>query len=68
MAAEIDQHVAAVRLTSEPAKRTYLQAVLGPASDDPGELQFRALLVTALQKAGAWPPRFTHDSAFDDGG
>jgi hypothetical protein len=62
----VEKHVHGVlSCTTEHAKRVYLQAVFGPPTEDPGELQFRALLVTALQKAGAWPPRSSRRSAFD---
>lgn len=58
MHAAVERHVIECgRLSSEKAKAGYLQALLGAPSDDQGLLQFRAVLMTALDRAGVWPHR-----------
>lgn len=62
----LEQHVVAVgRLPDEEAKARYLQELLGPPSADRAVLQFRAVLMTALDRAQVWPHRVARESAFE---
>jgi hypothetical protein len=66
MHAAVERHVIECgRLPDEKAKRGYLQALLGAPSDDQGLLQFRAVLMTELDRAQVWPHRVARESAFD---
>jgi len=49
----------AMRPMPEKEKRDYLQRIIGPPTDDPLELDWRAKLMTVLSEARVWP----HDSS-----
>lgn len=53
----INDHVRHMRAMTPRQKHEYLQELIGPPSDDADVLQFRALLVTALNEAKIWPPQ-----------
>lgn len=60
LASDISKHVEAMAaLKRSQDRRTYLQSLIGKpvAWDDKSTLQWRALLVSALNRAGVWPAR-----------
>lgn len=54
---EIRGHCEQMARLGKADRRRYLQALIGPPTDDSGVLQVRALLMTALNDACIWPPR-----------
>jgi hypothetical protein len=50
-------HLAELKKLDGRDRKRYLQSLMGEASRDKNELHFRALLMTALNEEGVWPPR-----------
>jgi hypothetical protein len=63
MNGEIGVHTRKMAGMTAAQRLRYLQALIGPPSSDKQELQFRALLVTALNETGIWPPRAQRQAA-----
>lgn len=55
----IQAEVEKVRALSVRDRRAYLQRLVGPPTQSPLTLDFRARLFTALQEARLWPPSST---------
>lgn len=55
----IQAEVEKARALSARDRRAYLQRLVGPATQSPLTLDFRARLFTALTEAHLWPPSNT---------
>jgi hypothetical protein len=53
----IPDTVRELRLYEPRARTLHLQSLIGPKTTDVYLLHWRALLLTALNEAGVWPPR-----------
>lgn len=54
---KIANQIRLIRKMTVEERLRYLNDLIGPPTPDPGELQFRALLMTRLNETNLWPPR-----------
>lgn len=54
---DVKQHARKIAGMQTDDRHRYLQVLIGTPTDSPGELHFRALLLTTLNEMKLWPPR-----------